>query len=236
MATQLLDTSSGSGGGEPFTINNEQLIAEQEHERLVNLVEDPLDKYDKKKFTKEDRKVIVNNIVTAFESQKTKETKKLKELEVKVTKNEANESEKKEYKTKSKLKEVVKPQKVRNISEQISVVQSDIKKVFPLSERKGNTENKVTAIPLEYKLSQNYPNPFNPTTKINYEIKNAGFVTLKIYDLLGREIVQLVNETKDAGRYSIDFNASKYMLASGIYFYRIKAGEFIDTKRMVLVK
>lgn len=236
MATQLLDSLHGEGGGEKEILNNEQLTEEQQHERLVNLVEDPLDKYDKKKFTKEDRKVIVNNIVNAFENQKTKETQKLKELEVKVIKNEASESERKEYKKKSILKDVVKPQKVHSISEHLNVVQKDIKRVFPTPENKGNKDNINVTVPLEYKLNQNYPNPFNPTTKINYELKNAGFVSLKIYDLLGREIAELVNETKDAGRYTVDFNASKYMMASGIYFYRIKAGDFVDTKRMVLIK
>ncbi len=91
-------------------------------------------------------------------------------------------------------------------------------------------------VPTKYSLSQNYPNPFNPSTKINYDIKYEGFVSLKIYDLLGREIAQLVNENQVAGRYVIDFSSSKYMMASGIYFYRIQAGEFTNTKRMVLVK
>ncbi len=236
MATQLLDSLQGQGGGEKEILNNEQLTDEQQHERLVNLVEDPLDKYDKKKFSKQDRKIIVTNIVNSFEDQKTKETKKIKELEIKVIKNEANDIEKKEYKTKKTLKEIVRPQRVNTVSEHIIAVQNDIMKVFPAAEKKGSAENKNTSVPLEYKLNQNYPNPFNPTTKINYELKNAGFVSLKIYDLLGRELAELVNEVKDAGRYTIDFNSSKYMMASGIYFYRITAGEFVDTKRMVLVK
>ena len=169
-------------------------------------------------------------------TQKTKETQKLKELEIKIVKNEANESEKQEYKKKTIIKEVVKPQRVHSINEHISAVQNDIKRIFPASEKKGNTDNINTVVPLEYKLNQNYPNPFNPSTKISYEIMNPGFISLKIYDLLGREIAELINETKEAGRYTIDFNAAKYSLASGIYFYRIKAGEFVDTKRMVLVK
>jgi len=237
MATQLLDSLGGQGGSEKETISDEQLTDEQRHERLVSLVEDPLDKYDKKKFTKEDRKEIVNNIVNSFEDKKTKETKRVKELEVKVFMNEATKSEKQEYKTKKVLKEVVRPQTVNTISEHINAVQSDIERVFSVGKNTKDVDNKTIAvIPLEYKLNQNYPNPFNPSTKINYELKNAGYVSLKIYDLLGREIAELVNETKDAGRYSIDFNASKHMMASGIYFYRIKAGEFVDTKRMVLVK
>lgn len=89
-------------------------------------------------------------------------------------------------------------------------------------------------IPKEYKLNQNYPNPFNPTTNIKYEIPKDVFVTIKIYDLLGREIKTLVNENKQAGSYIVSFNRSE--LASGVYFYRIKAGNFVQVKRMVLIK
>jgi len=86
----------------------------------------------------------------------------------------------------------------------------------------------------EYKLSQNYPNPFNPTTKINFAIPKSGFVTLKIYDILGREIKTLVNEIKQAGNYTVDFNASEF--SSGVYFYRLEAGAFSETKRMLMIK
>ncbi|MBK7631711.1 MAG: T9SS type A sorting domain-containing protein [Ignavibacteriales bacterium] len=85
-----------------------------------------------------------------------------------------------------------------------------------------------------YSLSQNYPNPFNPTTKISYSIATAGIVSLKIYDILGREVSTLVNEEKSAGRYEVNFNASQ--LASGVYFYQIKAGSFTQTKKLMLLK
>ena len=85
-----------------------------------------------------------------------------------------------------------------------------------------------------YFLSANYPNPFNPTTNIKYRIPYREFVALKIYDVLGNEIETLVNEEKPAGSYSVNFNASS--LASGIYFYRIKAGSFVQTKKMLLLK
>jgi hypothetical protein len=91
-----------------------------------------------------------------------------------------------------------------------------------------------TQIPKEYKLSQNYPNPFNPVTKINYALPNSGFVTLKVYDMLGREVVKLISENKVAGNYSVDFNASN--LTSGVYFYRLEVNGFIDTKKMLLIK
>jgi hypothetical protein len=89
-------------------------------------------------------------------------------------------------------------------------------------------------IPTKYNLSQNYPNPFNPATKINFALPKQGFVTLKIYDVLGREVRTLVNEVKSAGQFSVDFNASEY--SSGVYFYRLESEGFSDIKRMVLIK
>jgi hypothetical protein len=89
-------------------------------------------------------------------------------------------------------------------------------------------------IPKVYSLSQNYPNPFNPVTKINYELPKNGLVKLVIYDILGREVKTLVNELKTAGRYTIEFNGSQ--LASGVYFYRIQAGDFVQVKEMLMIK
>jgi hypothetical protein len=89
-------------------------------------------------------------------------------------------------------------------------------------------------IPETYALSQNYPNPFNPTTKINFAIPKQGLVTLKVYDVLGREVANLVNEVKTAGNYIVDFDASN--LSSGVYFYSIKVNGFTDVKRMMLIK
>jgi hypothetical protein len=88
--------------------------------------------------------------------------------------------------------------------------------------------------PFTYNLSQNYPNPFNPGTTISYQLKNDGLVTIKVYDQLGEEVATLLNEEKSAGSYQIEFNASS--LASGVYYYRINAGSFVDTKKMILVK
>lgn len=85
-----------------------------------------------------------------------------------------------------------------------------------------------------YALNQNYPNPFNPTTKISYSIKEEGLVTLKVYDILGKEIATLVNENKPAGFYEAEFNASQ--LPSGMYIYKIQSGSFSDVKKMLLTK
>ena len=85
-----------------------------------------------------------------------------------------------------------------------------------------------------FNLEQNYPNPFNPSTTIKYGIPERTFVELRIFDILGREVELLVNKEQDAGNYKIDFNAGK--LASGIYLYKLKAGDFVETKKMVLMK
>lgn len=85
-----------------------------------------------------------------------------------------------------------------------------------------------------YSLSNNYPNPFNPTTKIKYQIPELSIVTIKVYDVLGNDIASLVNEEKFTGNYEVEFNASN--LTSGIYFYQLKAGDFVETKKMVLMK
>ena len=86
----------------------------------------------------------------------------------------------------------------------------------------------------EFSLSQNYPNPFNPTTNIEFRIADFGFVSLKVYDVLGNEVTVLVNEEKPAGEYEIEFDAEG--LTSGIYFYQLKAGSFIETKKMILLR
>lgn len=95
-------------------------------------------------------------------------------------------------------------------------------------------EKETTSLPLSYGLSQNYPNPFNPVTKINYELPKEGKVRLMIYDILGREVKTLVNEVKQAGKYTVEFNGTNF--ASGVYFYKIEAGKYTEVKRMVLVK
>ncbi|MGC8896750.1 MAG: T9SS type A sorting domain-containing protein [Bacteroidota bacterium] len=86
----------------------------------------------------------------------------------------------------------------------------------------------------EFDLSQNYPNPFNPSTVIRYTIPRTGLVSLKVYNVLAQEVATLVNEIQRAGTYEITFNASE--LASGVYFYRIQSGNFVDVKKMLLVK
>ena len=92
----------------------------------------------------------------------------------------------------------------------------------------------VTSLPTKFELWQNFPNPFNPTTTIQYSIPKAEHVTLKVYDELGKEVTTLVNENKEAGQYRVNFNGSN--LASGIYFYRMTAGDFTEVKKLMLLK
>ena len=98
------------------------------------------------------------------------------------------------------------------------------------------TESVSTVIPKDFYLSQNYPNPFNPVTQINYELRNTNYVSLKVYDVNGNEVAELVNERKIAGSYSVSFDAAKYNLSSGVYFYKLSTENFEEVKRMVLVK
>jgi hypothetical protein len=89
-------------------------------------------------------------------------------------------------------------------------------------------------MPENFELSQNYPNPFNPSTKINFSIPESNTVTIKVYDALGKEVATLVDKEMPTGNYSVDFNASD--LSSGVYFYQLKVNNFIQTKKMVLMK
>jgi len=95
-------------------------------------------------------------------------------------------------------------------------------------------EEPATDIPKKFELAQNYPNPFNPSTIIKYSVPENGFVRLSVYNLIGEEVSILVNEMIDAGFYEVTFNAAG--LPSAIYFYRLQAGSFVETKKMVLMK
>jgi hypothetical protein len=104
---------------------------------------------------------------------------------------------------------------------------------------KYSQEAEVTvSVPKVFALNQNYPNPFNPTTEIGYSIEKAGMVSLKVYNMLGQEVATLVNGPQEAGIYTVSFNTSKGTLglSSGVYLYRLEAGSFISTKKLVLMK
>ena len=94
--------------------------------------------------------------------------------------------------------------------------------------------NQQNELPRVFALYQNYPNPFNPITTIRYDVPKSTLVTIIVYDMSGREITTLVNEKKDAGSYELIFDASK--LASGVYIYKMTAGEFTSMKKLILIK
>ena len=86
----------------------------------------------------------------------------------------------------------------------------------------------------QFSLSQNYPNPFNPITTISWQLAQGTNVIIKVFDMLGQDVATLINGYKDAGNYRTEFNAAN--LPSGIYFYQLRAGDFIDTKKMILLR
>ena len=100
---------------------------------------------------------------------------------------------------------------------------------FAIDEEENSTEAVAS-----YNLSDNYPNPFNPSTKISYEIPELANVSLRVYDMSGREVAELVNQMQQPGSYDVIFNASS--LSSGVYFYKLEAGGFVQTKKMILIK
>ena len=97
-----------------------------------------------------------------------------------------------------------------------------------------DVEESPMDIPVESSLKQNYPNPFNPSTTIRYELPKASHVTLTVYDLLGREVATLVNDVEEPGYKSVQWDASRF--SSGVYFCRLTAGEFIQTRKLLLVR
>jgi len=110
---------------------------------------------------------------------------------------------------------------------------SDVSSIVVVS-AEGN-EN----LPTEYSLEQNYPNPFNPSTKLRYSIPQTSNVIIKVFDILGNEIETLVNEEKSIGTYEVEFSVGQnsiLSLSSGIYFYQLRAGSFVETKKMLLLK
>ena len=99
--------------------------------------------------------------------------------------------------------------------------------------------NREPVIPVIFTLHQNFPNPFNPVTTLRYDLPSDAFVTLTVFDMLGREIVQLINTTQDAGYKSVKWDATDSMdrpVSAGVYLYQIQTGEFVKTRKMVLLK
>ncbi len=116
---------------------------------------------------------------------------------------------------------------------ELNISRAEVRNIFN-SSMVVNISGTSELVPSEFALLQNYPNPFNPTTTINYELPEQTMVEISIFNALGERVAMLVNEIKDAGRHTVEFNASGY--SSGIYFYQIKANDFVSVKKMILMK
>jgi hypothetical protein len=104
----------------------------------------------------------------------------------------------------------------------------------PLSEMITSVEMLSTDLPTRFSLNQNYPNPFNPATRISFSLPSKSFTSLKVFDALGREVAVLLSDELPAGTYSEQWNAAG--LPSGVYFYRLQTGSFVETKKLVLLR
>jgi len=118
---------------------------------------------------------------------------------------------------------------VKGTSDYLSRLNEILQSRFGLN---SDESNKI--IPKEYYLHQNFPNPFNPVTVISWQSPVSSHQTIKVYDILGKEIATLVDDFREAGVYEINFNASS--LSSGVYIYKLQAGEFVSSKKMILLK
>ena len=167
-ATRLLDSTSGNGGGE----SNSELTEEALKKKYSG--DDPNDRYDTKKFTKEDRKLIRENVYNSQKTIREINTENFKKLEKKISEGEATKNEKKEYENKKVLKETAKPKNPGTIEEHINNVSNDLSKVLGIG-NEGSVNDKISSMnPYEYNLSQNYPNPFNPVTRLEFGIPKLG--------------------------------------------------------------
>ena len=212
-------------------------------EGVISYRDNPNDVYDSRKFSTDDRKTLNENLSKSFSNQVNKQTSEINSLEEKLTRNEASNSEKKKYQEMRTLKEVVKARKPETVANHVSMISDDLSRIMKSTGSEVSDKYEENILPTEFSLHQNFPNPFNPATKISFDLPQDSKVNLVVYDLLGREVTRLVNnEFKVAGNYTYDFNAAS--LSSGVYFYRlvvsssnpINAGNYSETKRMVLLK
>ncbi len=210
---------------------------------MISYRDNPNDVYDSRKFSTDDRKTLNENLSKSFSNQVNKQTSEINSLEEKLTRNEASNSEKKKYQEMRTLKEVVKARKPETVANHVSMISDDLSRIMKSTGSDVSDKYEENILPTEFALHQNYPNPFNPVTKISFDLPQDSKVNLVVYDLLGREVTRLVNnESKVAGNYTYDFNAAS--LSSGVYFYKlvvsssnpINAGNYSETKRMVLLK
>ena len=221
IVQDLINSSGGERGG--YTYNNKYFIKELRDNTALTK-QDPIINKIKKSYNKKKKEIEAN-------------------LEIEIKKNEKNsEIVKEKIKLVKDNENKIRLKALTNIRINKSLSVSDREKRFiddVLLNTYSNTKKSVVTdngliIPKTYSLSQNYPNPFNPVTNIKFENPKGGMVTLKVYDMLGREAKTLVNEIKQTGSYTVIFDAST--LSSGIYFYKLTAGDFVQVKKMVLLK
>ncbi|MBI5402892.1 MAG: T9SS type A sorting domain-containing protein [Ignavibacteriae bacterium] len=191
--------------------------------RMNKLIKgDPIKEKMKKTFSNSSKKRDENT-----KKQLAKLTKDDAEIKMQIIKNEESKLKNKAVNNLRTAKTLTKSEKEKKQLEGLLLSAG----ITDLNRKSVSSES---ILPFKYELSQNYPNPFNPSTNIKYQIANNKFVSIKVFDLAGREIAILVNEFQKAGTYEIKFNGSNF--ASGVYFYRIQAGDFVQVKKMVLVK
>ncbi len=229
MATSLLMNGHGGGENEPEIIKDE--LQTDGLSGAVGYDDNPGPR-DKSPWNKEQKQTIKKSINTTIISTRNAENRRINDLQKQA--DNGNENAKIQLKVVKTLKDIIKTQKPKNIIEHIKIVSSDIQKI--VNAASGRKPGKVTNnIPTVFSLSQNFPNPFNPSTTIKYALPKDVKVTIKVYDILGKLVTTIINgELKKAGYYEERFDGSNY--ASGVYFYRIQAGEFVQSKKMVLVK
>lgn len=167
-------------------------------------------------------------------AEKREKSDLLNSNDVAKTKSEFDKKHTYDKKLENRAKENINISSSLSKKERRERIQKDLMLLTQRDEYSGKTVNKNNIEPIKYELSQNYPNPFNPVTNIKYQIQKTGLVTLRIYDIIGREIKTIVNEIKNPGSYIVTFNGSEF--SSGVYFYRIQSGDFVQVKKMLLIK
>jgi tetratricopeptide (TPR) repeat protein len=231
---QALLNGSGNGisSNPENRINSKTVLSDAEYkDKLIKKINksisiDPSKQQVKKSFDRQKEKSLKAAVKSEIEKNGLDNEKARKKIES-IRKTEEDKSTSKVISVMRNTRNMTKAEREKRQVEDV---------IFGAPQHSGKKEtgDNTNSLPVRYELSQNYPNPFNPVTKINFAIQKQGLVTLKVYDMLGREVASLVNEFKQAGYYSLDFNASG--LSSGIYFYRLQANDFTDIKKMVLIK
>ena len=222
--------NSGNGGGErelEFGISDLEFDRLNELKKLNRLNElisdDPVMSKMKRNFDKTsvERK-------ERLDKQISRETKNGEAVNDKIKRSKQIDIQKEERAKRNvfELRNATKEEKENRRIEDLALTTLDIRNESLIAEK--------VRISIQYRLEQNYPNPFNPVTKITYSIPMTQYTILKVYNVLGKEVKTLINEIKPAGFYEVEFDGSE--LASGIYFYKLESGNFIQTKRMVLLK